>query len=231
MEYFTLPDANTTLCKILEGESFEAPQASLTPPPPLSTTNYYGMGRDSMDYSCCAKNRMSAGAQTKVELLVELPPSNSSEESSSDLVSAPLENSSLVPIPLLVVAHSQHLCHVLNLSMSKQHAVRSRGHIDKDYDCHCYLQHGPFFRLDQYAPSTCDTICNWWKAHQDTGMSCSDSSESLSSGRGHQLMDRISSRCGQEVASGGGDDRHADGHDVCGSGLDQSGSVSCHGGP
>ena len=132
-----------------------------TPPPPVSTAEYYDQDFSTMDYLCCAKDRTSAGVQTKVELLVELLPSSSSNKSSSNLVLAPSENSSPAPIPPPILADSQCLQYVLNLSMSKQHAVRSGGCNDEDYNHHGYIHHDLFWGLDWYAPSTGDTIHNW----------------------------------------------------------------------
>jgi len=54
--------------------------------------------------------------------------------------------------------------------------------------------------LDRYTPSTEDAIRNWRKARRDAGMSCSDSSESSSSGwSSHRLVDRISARRAVEL--------------------------------
>ena len=115
--------------------------------------------------------------------------------------------------------------------MSRQRAVRSKGRIDEDFNDHRYIRGGFFDRLDRYAPSMQDAIHNWRKAHQDAGMSCSDSSKSLSSGRSRRLVDRVSARRTREVGSDGGDDPGAGGHDVRSSGSEQSSSGSRHRGP
>ena len=147
-EYFTPPVRDDTLHEIMEGEAWVPPSAPHTPTLPLSTAEYYNHDWSTMDYSCCSKDRKPAGVQTDATL-VELPPS-SSEGSSSDPVSAPSENSSLIPIPLPVVARSNRLQTVLDLSMSRQCAVRSKGHIDKDFN-NCRYIHGGFFNgLDRY---------------------------------------------------------------------------------
>ena len=163
------------------------------PLPPLSAAGYYDQGWLNMDYSCCAKDRKSVGIQMDA-VLVELPPS-SLEGTSSNLVSTPQENTSPIPIPPPVVAHAQHLHMVLDLSMSKQCAVCSKGCIDEEHNGHRYIRGGFFDGLDQYAPSTEDAIRNWQRAHREAGISCSDSSESSSSGkRSCRLVDRISAR-------------------------------------
>jgi len=158
-EYFTPPVRNDTLQEILEGESWVPPSGIHTPTPPLSAAEYYDQGWSTMDYSCCSKDRKSVDVQTDAAL-VELPPS-SSEGSSSDPVSTPLENSSPIPIPLPVVVRSKRLRTVLDLSVSRQCAVRSKGRIDEDFNDHRYIHGGFFDGLDRYAPSMQDAIRNW----------------------------------------------------------------------
>ena len=108
---------------------------------------------------------MSVGVQAEVKLLVELPPSSSSNESSSDPVSAPSENSSPIPIPPPVIVCSNCLHTVLDLSVSRQRAVHTKGHINKDFNNRRYIRGGFFDGLDRYAPSMQDAIRNWRKAH------------------------------------------------------------------
>jgi len=193
-EYLTPPVQDDTLLEIMEGEAWVPPSCARTPtPPPPSATEYYNQGWSTMDYSCCSKDRKPAGVQTDTTL-VELPPS-SLEGSSSDLVLTPQENASPIPIPPPVLACASCLRTVLDLSVSKQCAVCSKGRIDEEHNGCRYIRGGFFNGLDQYAPSTVDSICNWQWARRDAGLSCSDSSESSSSGRSsHQLMDRISAR-------------------------------------
>jgi len=193
-EYLTPPVRDDTLLEIMEGEAWVPPSRARSPTlPPLSAAEYYNQGWSNMDYLCCSKDRKSVGVQSDAAL-VELPLS-SLEGLSSDPVSTPSENSSPIPIPPPVIAHANCLRTVLDLSMSKQHAVHSKGHIDEEHNGCCYIRRGFFDRLDWYAPSTKDAIRNWRKACQDAGMSCSDSSESESSGwRGCRLVDRILAR-------------------------------------
>jgi len=106
-EYFTPPVRDNTLHEIMEGEAWVPPSVPHTPTPPLSTAKYYDHGWLTIDYSCCSKDRKPADVQTDA-VLVELPPS-SLEGSFSDLVSALSENSSPIPIPLPIIAHSNHL--------------------------------------------------------------------------------------------------------------------------
>jgi len=230
-EYLTPPVRDDTLLEIMEGEVWVPPsRVASPPPPPVTAAEYYDQGWSTMDYSCCSKDRKPAGVQTDASL-VKLPPS-SLEGSSSNLVLTPWENASPIPIPPPVVACANHLRTVLDLSVSKQHAVRSKGHIDEEYNGRQYICRGFFNGLDQYAPNTEDTICNWRKARRDAGMSCSDSSESSSSRKSScWLVDWISARRAQKVGGDGGDDLDTSGHDIRSSGSNQSGSGSCHQGP
>jgi len=149
-EYLAPPVRDETLQEIMEGESWVPPSRVTSPPlPPLSAAEYYGDGWSSMDYSCCAKNRESTGVQMDAAL-VELPPS-SSEGSSSDSVSTPWENASPIPIPPPVIARANCLRTVLDLSMSRQRAVRSKGRIDEEHNNHQYIHGGFFDGLDRYA--------------------------------------------------------------------------------
>ena len=230
-EYLTPPVRDETLQEILEGESWVPPSRARSPtPPPPTAAEYYDQGWSNMDYSCCAKNRESTGVQTDAAL-VELPPS-SSEGSSSDSVSTPRENASPIPIPPPVVARSNRLRTVLDLSVSKQRAVRSKGRIDEEHLGRRYVRGGFFDGLDRYAPGADEAIRNWRRARREAGISCSDSSESSSGGRkSRRLVDRISGRRARKVESDGGDDSDADGHDVRSSGSDQSGHCSGRRGP
>jgi len=230
-EYLTPPVRDETLQEILEGESWVPPSRAHSPtPPPSTAAEYYDQGWSNMDYSCCARDRESTGVQTDAAL-VELPPS-SSEGSSSDSVSTPRENASPIPIPPPVIAHANRLRTVLDLSMSKQRAVRSKGRIDEELNGRRYIRGGFFDGLDRYAPGAEEAIRNWRRARREAGVSCSDSSESSSSGRrGRRLVDRISARRSRKVEDDGGDDSDADGHDVRSSGSNQSGSGSCRRGP
>jgi len=193
-EYLTPPVQDDTLLEIMEGEVWVPPSHARSPtPPPSSAAEYYDQGWSSMDYSCCAKNRKPVGVQTDATL-VELPPS-SSEGSSSDSVSTPWENASPIPIPPPVIACANRLRTVLDLSVSKQRAVRSKGRIDEEHNGRRYIRGGFFDGLDRYAPSTKDAVHNWRKARRNAGMSCSDSSESSGGGRSsHRLVDSISTR-------------------------------------
>jgi len=162
-EYLTPPVRDKTLQEIMEGESWVPLSRVASPPlPPLSAAEYYGDGWSTMDYSCCAKGRESTGVQMDA-VLVALPPS-SSEGSSSDLVSTPQENASPIPIPPPVVARSNHPRTVLDLSVSKQCAVHSKGHIDKEHLGRRYVRGSFFDGLDRYAPGAEEAICNWQRA-------------------------------------------------------------------
>jgi len=226
-EYLTPPVQDETLQEIMEGEIWVPLSRVASPPPPVSAAEYYNQGWSNMDYSCCAKDRELTGVQTDATL-VEFPPS-SLEGSSSDSVSIPQENTSPIPIPPPVVARSNRLRTVLDLSMSKQHAVHSKGCIDEEHNGCQYICRGFFDGLDRYAPGAEEAICNWRGAHWEAGISCSDLSESSNSGkRGHWLVDRISARRTQKVGSDGGDDSDTGGHDVCRSSSEQSSSGSGH---
>jgi len=159
-EYLTPPVRDDTLLEIMEGEVWVPPSRVASPPLPLVTAaEYYDQGWSTTDYSCCSKDRKPAGVQTDASL-VELPP-NSLEGSSSNLVLTPRENASPIPIPPPVVACANRLHTVLDLSVSKQHAVHSKGHIDEEHNGRRYIRGGFFNGLDQYAPSMEDTIRNW----------------------------------------------------------------------
>jgi len=146
-EYLTPPVRDDTLLEIMEGEVWVPPSCACSPtPPPPSAAEYYEQGWSTMDHSCCAKDRKPAGVQTDATL-VELPPS-SSEGSSSDSVLTPSENVSPIPIPPPVVACANHLRTVLDLSVSKQYAVHSKGHTDEEHNGRCYICWGFFDGLD-----------------------------------------------------------------------------------
>ena len=117
-KYLTPPERDETLHEIMEGEVWVPPLIPHTPTLHISAANYYDHRWLTMDYSCCTKDRKPVGVQTDPEL-VELPPS-SLEGLSSDLVLTPSENSSPIPIPPPIVAHSNHLQTALDLSVSKQ---------------------------------------------------------------------------------------------------------------
>jgi len=146
-EYLTPPVRDDTLLEIMEGEAWVPPSRAHSPILPLSTaTEYYDQGWSNMDYSCCAKDRKPVGVQTDATL-VELPPS-SSEGSSSDSMSTPRENASPIPIPPPIIARANRLHTVLDLSMSKQRAVHSKGHIDEEHNNRRYIRGGFFDGLD-----------------------------------------------------------------------------------
>jgi len=77
-----------------------------TPEPSVSVADYYNVSFGTMDYLCCAENRVTAGVQTEVEKLVEVLGSGvggGSEEKSTSQTLVPLGSNSPVLIPPPIV--------------------------------------------------------------------------------------------------------------------------------